>query len=329
MTTVLVLPFFGPIGRSVREIANRKGYRLAWVVGSLKWEFPLVNRQPGDCPSEVGVEAKQLNELLKLRNNFKVNESPDEWDCTLNISRIFNVSSLRKRIEAFILPSTNEATRWNIDLPIKINVHSWRLLANRIPTCFNLDSRGVPIGQKIGFKPKKEYRPILKKSTASSSGNKKKGVESTIEVSKSNPFDVLNSFDNDGKFDTNSSNTPIGEKIFKMERKICKGMNGGIANSADKGTNNVNSNNTPIGEKIDKIERQICEGKIRISTSDKEGSDKCYGTNSLLEQWRDSYPDNDDYVPFDDDMYENHDLSDHLQSICDDLNIMVRVRKKK
>nr|GEW28693.1 hypothetical protein [Tanacetum cinerariifolium] len=44
-------------------------------------------------------------------------------------------------------------------------------------------SRGVPIGQKIGFKPKKEYRPILKKSTASSSGNKKKGVESTIESS--------------------------------------------------------------------------------------------------------------------------------------------------
>ncbi|GJU09536.1 hypothetical protein Tco_1131932 [Tanacetum coccineum] len=35
----------------------------------------------------------------------------------------------------------------------------------------------------------------------------------------------------------------------------------------------------------------------------------------------DSYPDNDDYDPYDDDMYENHDLSEHLQAICDDLDI--------
>ncbi|GJV11018.1 hypothetical protein Tco_1352559 [Tanacetum coccineum] len=63
---------------------------------------------------------------------------------------------------------------------------------------------------------------------------------------------------------------------------------------------------------------------LRISTSGKDGSDKGYGTNSLLEQWRDSYPDNDDYDPYDDDMYENHDLSEHLQSICDDLDITHR-----
>ncbi|GJU64578.1 hypothetical protein Tco_1246413 [Tanacetum coccineum] len=37
----------------------------------------------------------------------------------------------------------------------------------------------------------------------------------------------------------------------------------------------------------------------------------------------DSYSDNDDYDPYDDDIYENHDLSEHLQSICDDLDITV------
>nr|GEX74885.1 two-pore potassium channel 5 [Tanacetum cinerariifolium] len=68
---------------------------------------------------------------------------------------------------------------------------------------------------------------------------------------------------------------------------------------------------------------------LRISTSGKDGNDKGYGTNSLLEQLRDSYPDNDDYDPYDDDMYEDHDLSEHLQSICDDLDITVRGRKKK
>ncbi|GKE91226.1 hypothetical protein Tco_1572321, partial [Tanacetum coccineum] len=43
----------------------------------------------------------------------------------------------------------------------------------------------------------------------------------------------------------------------------------------------------------------------------------------------DSYPDNDDYDSYDDDMYKNHDLSEYLQSIYDDLDITVRGRKKK
>ncbi|GJY24692.1 hypothetical protein Tco_0398350, partial [Tanacetum coccineum] len=64
-------------------------------------------------------------------------------------------------------------------------------------------------------------------------------------------------------------------------------------------------------------------------TSGKDESDKGYGANSLLEQWRDSYSNNDDYEPYDDDMYKNNDLSEHLQSICDDLDITVCGRKKK
>nr|GEU94276.1 hypothetical protein [Tanacetum cinerariifolium] len=43
----------------------------------------------------------------------------------------------------------------------------------------------------------------------------------------------------------------------------------------------------------------------------------------------DSYLDNDDYDPYNDDTYENHDMSEHLQSICDDLNITVCGGKKK
>nr|GEZ46998.1 phospholipase-like protein [Tanacetum cinerariifolium] len=119
--------------------------------------------------------------------------------------------------------------------------------------------------------------------------------------------------------------------------------------------------NTPIGEKINKIECQIGEGKVRLLDNDEnpllptdivesdseaevlydetanlmipisgsDRSDKGYGINSLLEQWRDSYPENDEYDPYDDDMYENHDLSEQLQSMCDDLDITIRSRKKK
>ncbi|GKB01352.1 cytokinin dehydrogenase 3-like protein [Tanacetum coccineum] len=211
--------------------------------------------------------------------------------------------------------------------------------------------RGVPVGPKIGFKSQKEYRPVTKKPNASSSGNKKKGVEPTIQVSNSNPFDVLNSVNNDGEFGTNGgTNNLVNNEATSSGSSFMNIDNDGECAS-----------NTLIGAKIDKIERQISEGKLRlldndrnplvptgimesdsevelvfdetanlrILTSGKDGSDKGYSTNSLLEQWRDSYPENDDYDPYDDDMYENHDLSEHLQSICDDLDITVHGMKKK
>nr|GEU56980.1 hypothetical protein [Tanacetum cinerariifolium] len=167
-------------------------------------------------------------------------------------------------------------------------------------------SRGVLVGPKMGFKPHKEYRHVPKKSTASSCGNKKKGVEPTIEVNNSNPFDVLNSVDIDGEFGTNGGTTSFvnNEATSSGSSFMYVDNDGDFAS------------NTHIGEKIDNIERQICEGKLRlldydgnplvpmgivesdselevvfdetanlrILTSGKDGSDKGYGTNSLLEQ---------------------------------------------
>ncbi|GKC90078.1 retrotransposon protein, putative, ty1-copia subclass [Tanacetum coccineum] len=107
--------------------------------------------------------------------------------------------------------------------------------------------RGVPVGPKVGFKPAKQvYRQVSKKNNVNTSGNKKKDVEPTIEVSNSNPFDVLNSVEND------------------------------MAN---------------------------------FLASKKVG----YGTNSLLEQWKESYVNGDyDFDPYDDDMYEGQDIPDKI-----------------
>nr|GEW57245.1 zinc knuckle CX2CX4HX4C [Tanacetum cinerariifolium] len=55
-----------------------------------------------------------------------------------------------------------------------------------------------------------------------------------------------------------------------------------------------------------------------------------YGTNSLLEQWKESYENNDyEYDQYDDDMYEGHEIPDKIKSICDNLDLKVRGRKKK
>ncbi|GJV04890.1 nucleotide-diphospho-sugar transferase [Tanacetum coccineum] len=186
-------------------------------------------------------------------------------------------------------------------------------------------SRGVLVGPKMGFKPQKQYLPVPKKPNASSSGNKKKGVEPTIEVSKSNPFDVLNLVDNDEEFGSNVGTTNL----------VNNGANSSGSFFMNADNDEEFASNTPIVptgivESDSKVEVVFDEtANLRISTSGKDISDKGYVTNSLLEQWRDSYPDNDDYDSYDDDIYENHDLSEHLQSICDDLDITVRGRKKK
>nr|GEX48359.1 hypothetical protein [Tanacetum cinerariifolium] len=165
----------------------------------------------------------------------------------------------------------------------------------------------------------KKIRPVPTKPNASSSGNKKNGVEPTIEATNlvnneatSSGSSFMN-IDNDEEF---TSNTLIGEKIDKIERQIGKGKLRMLDNDGNPLVP------TGIVESDSEVEMVFDETvNLRISTSGKDESDKGYGTNILLEQWRYSYPDNDDYDSYDDDMYGNHDLSVHLQSICDDHDI--------
>ncbi|GJU50855.1 hypothetical protein Tco_1220410 [Tanacetum coccineum] len=64
------------------------------------------------------------------------------------------------------------------------------------------------------------------------------------------------------------------------------------------------------------------------STSLKSGSESRHDTKILLEQWRKTKLD-DDYDPYDDDLYDTHDMFENFQAICDDWDIKVRGRKKK
>ena len=81
--------------------------------------------------------------------------------------------------------------------------------------------KGVPVVLKVGLKPAKEYRHVSKKPTANSS--KKKGVEHIKEVRNSNPFDVLNSVENDGELGTNG-----GIQIWLVTGQILVALHSGI-----------------------------------------------------------------------------------------------------
>ncbi|GKD18363.1 hypothetical protein Tco_1207521 [Tanacetum coccineum] len=182
--------------------------------------------------------------------------------------------------------------------------------------------KGVLFGPKVGFKPAKQvFRPDSKKPTANTSENKKKNMEPTKEVSKSNPFDVLNSVKNDVDLCTSVRTLNLASKE---------------ANSSGSSFWNVSSSSpstTPIVEKVDSSrdydsedEVASVENEIASFLAKKDG----YGTNSLLEQWKDPYKNaNYDYEPYDDDMYEGQEVPKKFQSICSNLDIKVEGLKKK
>ncbi|GKF85500.1 hypothetical protein Tco_0253327, partial [Tanacetum coccineum] len=86
-------------------------------------------------------------------------------------------------------------------------------------------------------------------STASSSGNKKKGVE-PIEVSNSNPFDILNSVDNDVECGTNRGTTNL------------ENSGDTSCGSSFMNVDNSSSGTTPIIDKIEKFEDYLLVGKL-------------------------------------------------------------------
>ncbi|GJS73396.1 hypothetical protein Tco_0706237 [Tanacetum coccineum] len=196
-------------------------------------------------------------------------------------------------------------------------------------------NRGVPVGPMVRFKPIKQvYKPVSNKNNANTNGENKQDEVSRKEVSKSNPFDALKLVENDDDFGTNGRNS----------KSSGKGDNYGVFLS-DHGSYHVASSSistTHIVERIDKIERQNIDGKLTLvdddgkplpkvvftvnadsdseveevvdehaifmaSTSLKNGTDSGYGTNSLLKQWTTIKWD-DDYDPYDDDLYESHDI---------------------
>ncbi|GJR29466.1 retrotransposon protein, putative, unclassified [Tanacetum coccineum] len=173
--------------------------------------------------------------------------------------------------------------------------------------------RDVTVGPKVGFKPAKQvYQPVF--PTAKTSGNKKKNVEPTEEANSSE-----SSFCNASS--SSPSTTPIVEKIDKIKRLIIDGK-----------VTFVDDEEKPL-EKVDSSRDYGSEDEVALVDNEmasffanKDG----YGTNSLLEQWKETYKNADyDYDPYDDAMYEGQEVPEKFQSICDNLDMKVRSRKKK
>ncbi|GKE16580.1 probable leucine-rich repeat receptor-like protein kinase, partial [Tanacetum coccineum] len=98
----------------------------------------------------------------------------------------------------------------------------------------------------------KPPRPVPKKPTASSSGNKKKGVVPSIEVSNSIPFEALNPVENDMELGTNRGTTNLVNN-----EAISSGFS--LIN-----IDNSSIRTTPIIDKIRKFKELLTSGKATL-----------------------------------------------------------------
>nr|GEZ03872.1 reverse transcriptase domain-containing protein [Tanacetum cinerariifolium] len=95
----------------------------------------------------------------------------------------------------------------------------------------------------------------------------------------------------------------------------------------------VDDNGKPL-TRVDSLSDHDSDDEFALVDNDMANflpsKDVGYGTNSLLEQWKESYGNGEyNYDPSDDYMYEGQNIPDKIQGICDNLDIKVRGRKKK
>ncbi|GJS38524.1 RNA-directed DNA polymerase, eukaryota, reverse transcriptase zinc-binding domain protein [Tanacetum coccineum] len=105
----------------------------------LKVVFPRIYFLDIEKSCNIAIRACLLDWTLVLRRNLR-----GGW--SLDASEGFLVASVHSLVDSHILDTDNEATRWNRNIPIKVNVFLWRLKLNKLPYRVNLDRRGIEVG---------------------------------------------------------------------------------------------------------------------------------------------------------------------------------------
>nr|GEY11028.1 RNA-directed DNA polymerase, eukaryota, reverse transcriptase zinc-binding domain protein [Tanacetum cinerariifolium] len=92
-----------------------------------------------------GVEQAQLELLKEKVKGCILSNMNDKSNWSLEGSCEFSVSSVRKVIDATLLPKGTTKTRWIEAVLIKINVHAWKVKHDCLPNRTNISRRGMEI----------------------------------------------------------------------------------------------------------------------------------------------------------------------------------------
>ncbi|GJR18121.1 RNA-directed DNA polymerase, eukaryota, reverse transcriptase zinc-binding domain protein, partial [Tanacetum coccineum] len=92
-----------------------------------------------------GVEQAQLSQLITNLEGVTLGDMRDRWVWSMDGTGEFSVASVRKVIDDRLLPDISSKTKWVNMVPIKINIHAWKVRLDGLPTRLNLSKRGMDI----------------------------------------------------------------------------------------------------------------------------------------------------------------------------------------
>nr|GEW19669.1 RNA-directed DNA polymerase, eukaryota, reverse transcriptase zinc-binding domain protein [Tanacetum cinerariifolium] len=92
-----------------------------------------------------GAERSQLELLQEKIDGCILSNSNDRWSWSLDGVGDFTISSVRIAIDDYFLPKGTTTTRWIKEVPIKINIHAWKVNNDCFPTKFNMSRSGMEI----------------------------------------------------------------------------------------------------------------------------------------------------------------------------------------
>ncbi|GKC79814.1 RNA-directed DNA polymerase, eukaryota, reverse transcriptase zinc-binding domain protein [Tanacetum coccineum] len=96
---------------------------------------------PHKARSQTGLYALETRKDIDVASKL----SHGGLEFSFRRSGEFSVSSVRKIIDATLLPKGTTKTRWIKMVSIKINVHAWKVKHDCLPTRFNISRRGMEI----------------------------------------------------------------------------------------------------------------------------------------------------------------------------------------
>nr|GEW50273.1 RNA-directed DNA polymerase, eukaryota [Tanacetum cinerariifolium] len=145
--------------------ANTSFWEVAWREGSpfkspFPWLYVLETQKKIDVASKLshsgldvlfhrpprgGVEIQQFEHMKEKVEGCILADMMDRWFWALEGSGEFTITSVRKMIDDFMLSEVSSKTLWINAVPIKVNVHAWKVKLDGLPTRLNISCRGIDI----------------------------------------------------------------------------------------------------------------------------------------------------------------------------------------
>ncbi|GJU00065.1 RNA-directed DNA polymerase, eukaryota [Tanacetum coccineum] len=122
-----------------RNFMEREGVALKLSHDDLLCSFRRAPR------AGAGAEELQYIQLVKIMEEITIFDSNDKWRWSLEGCGEFTVASVRNLLDANSLPVVSSKTRWIKVVPIKVNIHAWKVKLDILPTRLNISKRGMDI----------------------------------------------------------------------------------------------------------------------------------------------------------------------------------------